>query len=149
MPLLDVSSILLDPDLADTITVLRRIEWVGTNGRSTTSVQKIGTIGVVTMASPNDLDRAAETQVTTRTISVVTKFKARGEAQGYQPDIILWRGDNYVVKSIEPYPQFGAGFVQLQCDSMDIQDVAFDYFKPPMMAFNQTFNSGQVPICCL
>ena len=124
MPFLDVSELLIDPDLADTFTVNRRTETIGTNGRTTIASKLLrGITGVVTAISPSDLDRADGYQVMTRSISVVTKFRLKGEVTGSQPDIVIWRGDNYVVKHVDNYPQFGHGFIQAECTSMDRTDV--------------------------
>lgn len=123
MPFLDVSDIVTDPDFADRFTVVRRTETVGDYGRSTIVEQLFAnTIGVVTMGSPNDLDRREDYQNFTRSITVVTRFALRGAVTGYQPDIIEWRGTRHVVKHAAPYPQFGRGFYQAECSSMANMD---------------------------
>lgn len=126
---LDVSEVLLDPTLVDSFDVIRRLETVGTNGRSSFTPTTIkGVIGVVTMASPNDLMRFDDRDQMGRTLSVITKFRLQGVATAgganYKPDVVVWRGDNYQVKEIEPYPQYGAGFVQAFVESVDSIDVA-------------------------
>ncbi len=61
-----------------------------------------------------------------RNLVIVTKFRLRGPAKDgstqYQPDLITWEGDSYVVKTIDPYPQYGAGFIQAIVGSMDSVD---------------------------
>lgn len=142
MALLDVSEILNDPDLVDRFDVVRRMETVGTNGRSTTSSQTFkGIIGVVTASSPNDIDRQENYQAMPRIISVVTKFRLRSIVNNEQPDIVVWRGSNYLVRQIDQYPQFGNGFVQAECASMDKTDPALDPAAPGQMAFNQAANT--------
>ena len=119
MPFLDVSDIVTDPDFADKFKVIRRKELVDAYGRVTTSDQIFrNVVGVVTMSSPNDLERQADYQNFTRSISVVTRFAMQGEVTGYQPDIIEWRGTRHLVKVCQPYPQFGRGFYQVECSSM-------------------------------
>lgn len=119
MPFLDVSDIASDPDFADRFTVVRRAETVDMHGRSTVTERLFkNVIGVVTAGSPNDLDRAADYQTMTRSLTVVTKFALQGVVTGYQPDIILWRGTRHLVKHVAPYPQFGQGFYQAECSSM-------------------------------
>lgn len=142
MPLLNVSPLLLDPDFADTFDVKRRTETIGSNGRSTVSEQTFsGIIGVVTANSPSDLDRQEGYQSMTRSISVVSKFRLRGETTNQQPDIVLWRGSNYVVKHVDLYPQFGEGFVQAECSSMDRTDPAIEPDAPGGVLFNSASNS--------
>jgi hypothetical protein len=120
VPFLDVTSVLFDPDFADKFNVRRRAEVMDEHGRST-QVEKLlkNKAGVVTAISPNDLNRAEDYQTMTRSISVICKFSLRGETQGYQPDIVVWKGGNYLVKHVDPYPQFGQGFYQAECSSMD------------------------------
>ena len=124
MPLLNVSDLLVDPDLADTFTVIRRQEAVSSEtGRASVSEQSFtGIVGVVTVQSPNDLERREDYQMMTRSLSVVTRFQlygaVRGAVQGYQPDLILWRGTRHLVKHVDPYPQVGQGFYQIECSSM-------------------------------
>ncbi len=124
MALLDVDSVLLDPDFLDNFIVQRRMETVDNNGYSQLSTTSYTAVGVVNPIAPNDLDRQAGYQVMGRTISVVTKFALRGEVTGEQPDIVLWRGNHYVVKAINLYPQYGAGFIEAECTSMDRVDTA-------------------------
>ena len=143
MALLDVSSILIDPDLTDRFSVRRRKADVDIQGRLAISEQLFtGIIGVITTANPNDLDRQDDFSVFTRTLSVVTRFRLRGEVKGYQPDVIVWHGNNFVVKHIDLYPQFGSGFYQAECESMDRTDNISDIILTGQMAFNSSNNSG-------
>ena len=123
MPFLDVSSILTDPDFADRITVVRREEGVSDKGRRILTLYSLDTYGVVTMASPDDLKRMPEAQIFDRVLSVVSKFAFFGACVGFQPDLIQWRGDLYIVSALDPYPQFGAGFTQVIAGSIDLQDL--------------------------
>lgn len=147
MAFLDVTSILLDPDLTDIFTVRRRQEIVDNHGRSTIQETLFaGQIGVITSSNPNDLERPEEYEAFTRSISVVCRFRLRGETVGYQPDVVVWHGNNYVVKHIDLYPQFGAGFIQADCESMDRQDNAVDRLFIGQLAFNSTSNSGLLAV---
>lgn len=120
---LDVSEVLLDPTLVDSFTVNRRAETVNNFGESTLTVTVMeGVLGVVCSASPNDLKRLDDRELMGRHLSVVTRFRLQGPSPGYQPDTILWNGDEYVVKLIDPYPQYGYGFIQAIVGSIDAQD---------------------------
>lgn len=142
MPLLDVTQILTDPDLADSFAVKRRTQVIDAHGRTTTTDQLIpGVIGVVTAISPSDLDRREDYQAMSRSISVVTKFHLRGEVTGYQPDIVVWKGDNYLVKHVNNYPHFGPGFMEAECSSMDKTDLPFEPQAPGGLTFNQASNA--------
>ena len=123
MPFLDVSDITVDPDFADRFTVVRRQETVDGFGRAGVSERLFHkVVGVVTIGSPNDLDRKEDYQNFTRSITVVTRFAVQGAVTGYQPDIIEWRGTRHLVKHSAPYPQFGKGFYQVECSSMANMD---------------------------
>lgn len=123
MPLLDVSDIVTDPDFADRFSVIRRKETVDDMGRASIGEQVFKKVlGVVTMGSPNDLERKDDYQNFTRSITVVTRFAVQGAVTGYQPDIIEWRGTRHLVKVCQPYPQFGRGFYQVECSSMANMD---------------------------
>lgn len=148
MALLDVSNILLDPDFTDVFAVKRREEKIDNYGRVTTNDLILGGIvGVITSSSPNDLDRKTDYEAATRNISVVCRFRLRGETNGYQPDVVVWHGNNYVVRQIDVYPQFGSGFIQATCESMDRQDNALDTIKTGQLAFNDLKNSGGLALC--
>ena len=123
MALLDVSEILNDPDFVDTFTVIRRAEGVSDKGRAILTLEGIAAVGVVTMAGPNDLRRLPEAQLQDRTLSIVSKFAFFGASVGYQPDLIQWRNDLYIVSVLDLYPQFGRGFTQVIAPSIDLQDV--------------------------
>ena len=81
MAFIDVSGVLLDPAFADKFTVNRRLETVGIFGRASVQTFVFETFGVVTSASPNDLSRLADYDSFGRAISIVTRFKLRGETR--------------------------------------------------------------------
>lgn len=147
MALLDVTQILTDPDLVDIFDVIRRQETVDNTGTSVVTPTTFSrVIGVVTSIGPSSLDRSENYQTFTRSISVVTKFPLRGETTGYQPDIVYWRGDSFVVKAIDPYPQFGPGFWQAECTSMDKTDAALDVVPQAPLSFSLAGNSGYLAL---
>lgn len=124
MPFLDVSEILFDPVLAQSVTVYRRTETINTYGESVvTPVPHTGVIGVITSASPNDLQRLDDNQRMGRNMCFVTNFRLQGPSPGKQADLVLWAGDLFVVKWLDPYPLYGAGFVQCIIGSIDHVDL--------------------------
>lgn len=134
---LDVSEVLSDPMICSTFDVIRRSEVIGQNGRVNVDAVTHGDIlGVITAAGSNDLERLDDNQRTGRNISVVTSFRLRATAPGYQPDLIGWQGDFYVVKMLDPYTQYGAGFVQAIAGSLDFQDA------PPSDGVEPVFPHG-------
>ena len=122
MATLDVSDVLLCPEFTDNYVINRNQETIDNNGRSQVTTTQINSFGVVTMASGQDLQRYPELQILERVISIVTKTRLQSAVTGYQPDVITWRGDNYVVKAIDLYPQYGAGFYEVIAASIDLTD---------------------------
>lgn len=121
--LLDVSDVLVDPDLASTFTVIRRTQTVNTHGRAESNEETFeDVLGVVCSASKNDLERLPDFQQTGRHISIVTQFRLLASGKNRQADTVVWEGDSFVVQYLDPYPQYGQGFVQAICGSLDSQD---------------------------
>ncbi len=126
-PFLDVSDVLLDPDFADTVTVLRRAQTVDIHGRAVITESSIpNVLGVVTLLDPNKLVRTPEYTQAPRTISFVTKARLYGPAEVpgsggsvYQPDYIQWEGNTFLVTSVLPYTRYGAGFVEATAEQND------------------------------
>lgn len=120
-----------DPLLNDSFSRVRRAESRDAHGRSQVTPTTTPNLnGVVTMNQDiEDIrNEFPEVQYATRVINVVThaNFQAAvKDAQGisYQPDLIVWRGDNYVVLRVSPYPQFGIGWWQVTAMSVDKVDV--------------------------
>lgn len=129
MPLLDVSSVLLDPDFATRFTVRRRTQVISAKGRTTTTdTDTPNVVGVITVASPTDLERLPDDQRMGRNMLVVTKYRLRGPSKDnvdqFQPDLVLWTGDTFIVKDVQPYTEYGAGFMQCIIGSIDLIDKA-------------------------
>jgi hypothetical protein len=121
--LLDVSDVLVDPDLASTFNVVRRTQTTNSHGRAVNGEKRFeDVLGVVCSASRNDLERMPDFQFTGRCISIVTQFRLQATIQGRQADTVEWEGSNFVVRYLDLYPQYGKGFVQAICESMDSQD---------------------------
>lgn len=133
MAFLNINQALYDTILNEKFDVIRRLEVVGPNGVAVmTGTQYSNITGVVTAAhtvmrtSANDVRRNPSYETQTRTITVVTPFFLQGIVQGSShPDIIIWKGDNYEVKSVNPFPQFGPGFMEVEAISIDYIDLAF------------------------
>lgn len=147
MAFLDVTQPLLDPDFTDTFDVIRRQEVIGDNGRSSVVPLTLRRqLGVVTATSPNDLQRQDNYQSMSRSISIVCKLQLRGETSDAQPDLVVWRGSQYLVKHVDPYPQFGPGFWQAECSSVEKVDPEFAAPLDGKAAFNGTSFTNLIPL---
>jgi hypothetical protein len=117
--------VVLDPLLAEKFNIVRRAETVDAHGRTVvTPTTTANNIGVIAMNDDIENIRNAfpEMEYATRVIIVVTKKQLRAAVAGYQPDLVVWRGDNYLVRRVSPYPQFGDGFYEAICTSIDFVD---------------------------
>jgi len=120
MPLADFSVIWSTPEISDRFLVIRREDTIDQNGRSQPLVvARYQAIGVVTIASANDLRRVPEQEVQNKTISISTPFQIQGARFGQQPDLIHWHGEDYVVIDIQDYGGFGPGFYNALAQRLD------------------------------
>jgi galactose-6-phosphate isomerase len=132
MPRLDVTDVLLDPDFCETLTVLRRAEGVSSKGRVTTTETTItpAPVGVVIAQSDQPIQRGPDQQNLPRLIEIHTPFRLRSASKDpisgavYQPDIIVWGGDRFVVNKTMDFSRYGRGFIQADCSSQDLIDQA-------------------------
>lgn len=116
---LDVSFVLCDPMLATVFDVRRHTDDVDDKGRTGNTAEEMfeGVIGVIQAADPKDLVRGTDGQYIPRGISIATSFELRSAAEGFQPDVIVWRCTEYLVDSLKPYPQFGEGVYKVMAIS--------------------------------
>lgn len=143
MPQLDVSFMTSDPMLSDCITVTRRKDVVGLNGRTTPTVERVIPYvrAVVTQADPAAIMRREEGQVVPRRIFVASTFAFRNASKGAggvnnHPDIITWNGSDYVVSEVLPYSRFGGGTFEVVAESFAALDIpqsgcVEDTYVPP------------------
>jgi hypothetical protein len=127
----DVTDVLLDPAIAgERFTVLRRKETVNDLGVASWEWLTFPeVIGSVTPTGDQSLVREEAYQVSAKTMLVITEFRLRGPSKdaagaNYQPDIVVWNGNYYLVRSVDDFSRYGAGFVQAECTSTDLIDQA-------------------------
>jgi hypothetical protein len=128
---IDVTDVLLDPMIAgERFTVLRRRELVNNLGVAEWQWETFpNIIGSVTPTGDQSLVRDEGFQAQAKTILVITAFKLRGESKdearrNYQPDVVVWNENYYMVRTVDDYSRYGAGFVQAECSSTDLVDQA-------------------------
>lgn len=125
MPGLDVSEA-FDESFFDQFNLVRRLEGVNNSGRSVTvDTVTEGLYGVVTMASPNDLERLPEADISKKSIIVVTQNRLQLSSAGpdadhtYKADVVYWAGDYYQVTTVEDYSRYGEGYIWALCQATD------------------------------
>jgi len=152
MPYLDVTSLLADPDIAgEPFIVVRRQQFVNSNGVVSTGATAYNAFGSIGPVSAAFLQRLEDQQFVGKAISVVTTFMLRNatkEIQGYsyQPDLIQWKNNYYLVNDVADFSQFGAGMVQANCTTFDYIDVAPDgsTAAPVGVDFSGPWSSDQI-----
>ena len=124
-PQLDVSAALTNPYTLDVFNVLRRPETINVFGESSVAEQQTfeNVYGIVTPDGDASLARSAEMQTQVKVLSVISRFALRGnrEASGtnFQPDLVVWDGNSYIVRNVEDYSRYAAGFVKASCELID------------------------------
>lgn len=128
MPELDVSDA-FGEELLDTFTVIRRVETL-INGRSTTVETPFRNVeGVVAPTAPDDLQRLPEGDYMNKALTIITQFRLQGPSPNYKADEIEWpanSGNRYLVRVVDDFSAYGAGFVQVIAASIEAMD------PPPM-----------------
>lgn len=150
MPLVDVTDILLDTDIAgQSFVVLRRQETVNSFGESTVVTTRIPGIGSVQPSGDNALIREEGQDAQAESIAVVTAVRLRGVAKGpnatrFKPDIIFWNSNYYEVRDLKGWGQFGVGFVEAECTAIKYVDnpVAPALPQFAQLDFSRNVNSG-------
>jgi hypothetical protein len=128
MPLIDVTDVLSSLDIAcQSFTVVRRTETVNQYGESTLATVNIPVIGAIQPLGENATLREEMYTTASNGITVWTQtpiFNAGRDSGGvkYQPDLILWDGTYYLVRVLEPWSDYGAGFYKAECSQIDFED---------------------------
>jgi hypothetical protein len=122
MATLDVAWVTQVPEFVDAFQVVRRPETVSQHGRTETGAATITAFGTLYPTGDNELVRQEDYTRAAKTLTVVTPFRLRMSAPGFQPDFVLWRGGTYVVRNVRDYSQYGQGFVEAECSTLDAQD---------------------------
>jgi hypothetical protein len=136
MPFIDVTDLLVDPDIAaQSFTVLRRRETVTNYGESTWLTVKSPAIGSIQPSGDQSLIREEGFDAQHRTIKIVTTFRLRGVTKGpsgarYKPDIILWHDNYYEVISPVDWSDFGAGMIEAEAAAIHYIDNSPRYIPP-------------------
>ena len=116
MPDLDVSDLILDPDFADSFTVTRQVQTVGTDGRVTITPSTLNLIGVVTIGSLQPFQQGEDYVNSTKVITVHCQERLIDPITGYSPDVVTYDGDTYLVKKTYNWSRYGRGFYAAECE---------------------------------
>lgn len=131
MPWMDMSSVLANAYFTDTVTVIRRMQVMNSKGEASPLI--MGTyddiVSVVVPTGSNSLARNEAYENQSKAIQVITEFRLRGASKdaahlNWLPDLVQWDGNTYIVKDLNDFSAFGAGFMAADC-------VLFNYNPKP------------------
>lgn len=130
MPQLNVSGVLLDPRFCEALVVYRRLQTL-VKGRTviTATLVTPAPYGVVLPVADQPLQRGPDQQNLPRLLEIHTPYRLRSasrnlaDTQQYQPDIIVWSGDQFLVNKIGDYSKYGRGFIMAEASSIDPIDL--------------------------
>lgn len=130
MPALDVSDITLDPDFAEALTLYRREQVISSKGRVTPTLVLVTPTpyGVVLAQDDLPLQRGPDQQNLPQLLEVHTPFRIRSATKDpatgkiYQPDVLVWNGDNFLCTRTYNFSHFGRGFIRAVFASTDAID---------------------------
>jgi hypothetical protein len=150
-PMVDMRRALTNPYTLDKFAVVRRQQIKGDNGIVGVIPQTFPRVyGVVTPATQQkDLQRMSDAQIQSKAILVVTRFGLRGATEDqlqtdFQPDIIVWNGDNYLVIFPDDYSNYAQGFIRAVCFMTDLSAVPSSIGQA--LANAAALQSGQPPL---
>lgn len=116
MALIDVSSLLTDPDFTDTVTLIRRAASVNSFGENVLTETQSTITAVVQGANTEKLDRLPEGAKLSDMLDVYYKGILYAQSPSGYADIIVWGGKRYQIFEVsEDYMNYGAGFVKAIC----------------------------------
>jgi hypothetical protein len=120
MPMLDVTDVILDPMFCQMISVTRRQQVTNSNGQVSVVTQSLNPIGVITINTPNAL--AQEVDYTLGKGSIIVHCTIQlydaviSYGTPYQPDLINYNGNPYIVTKAYNWSQYGRGFTMSECE---------------------------------
>lgn len=124
MPLLDVNDAFDPLMMEDQLAVERRVSTIDNHGRVVSTTTVIPFAGVVAATSPDDLVRIPEQEMMNKSITVITPFRLQGPTPSSEGDVVQWGGSRFIVRALDDFSHYGAGFVQAICASMESEDPA-------------------------
>jgi len=123
MPMLDVSDAILDPMFCSRVCITRRpyINDATQGGKVVITPTECFFNGVITQGSPSAFQQTADAQNAKAVITVhAYRFQLfdpitlASTGAMYQPDLVNYNGNIYIVDRVLNWSQYGAGFTQAE-----------------------------------
>jgi len=126
MPFIDVTDLLSDTYIAgEKFTVYRRTEAVNQYGENLIAVAIYNNVsGQVSPSSPNSSVRKEAYTSQEKSIQVITTWPLTfsgldPSGNAFQPDLVYWKNNLYIVRNLDDYTKYGVGFVVADCIAYD------------------------------
>ena len=107
---ISVSSLLLDPDFVDPVTVRRQVETVGDDGRVTYETRTFQILASIQSMSGDNLFNDVDRSRNHGSYEVITTFPLAVATDTTSADIVLWSGVEFIVTSIGRFGNFGGQY---------------------------------------
>jgi hypothetical protein len=114
------SELMGDPDLFESVTRTQRVQTTNSYGETTITPTSTTIQAVVTSPGKPGLTRFEDAQTYADAIRVITASPLNGAVVGQQPDLIVWKGQTYIVAIVNDYQSFG--FSDAICKLVDYED---------------------------
>lgn len=115
MALIDVTSLLVDPDFVDQVQIIHRTPVVNSFGENTLTEVCVNTVGSVQPASGRALQRLPEDLQVQNMSSFWIKGEIIATATGKYTDLLVFRGKRYQVVNIFDWMNYGPGYSEGLC----------------------------------
>lgn len=116
---LDVSDLLLDPIFVDPLTLIHRTTAPNGFGENIITEVMVNTVGSVQPANFKQIQRLPEALRNSDIRSFFIKAEIKVDGTGTYPDIILFKGYRYEIKTAAPWLNFGGGWNEGVCVRQD------------------------------
>lgn len=131
MPDIDVSNLLDDSFIAaEAFDIIRRRVVMQANGTEQVIQTIIQASGSITPVGDNTMIRTDAFTSQANAVKVITQFRIHGEARDangnrFQPDLIRDSdGNTFIVRVVNEWSRFGAGFIEADCEQIDYSPLA-------------------------
>ena len=115
MGAIDISDVLCDPDMVDPIIHIYRSSCVNSLGQNELTEQGTPTFGSVQSVSGKTLQRIPEAFRVVGVMSFWIKGKIITDGRGRYPDVLVFRGDRYLVQVVFDWTNWGQGWCEGTC----------------------------------
>lgn len=114
MPLLNPGRVIASPMIGQSrFAVRRRIEVINEHGRNAEQNTTIpGVYGICDVDGDNHSDRGEDQTSSRKSIAIFTKFALRGESKDYKQDIVIYRGNEFLIETVDDFLDFGEGWIE-------------------------------------